>query len=592
MASYTDTTYPATDAETPLDENAYVPTGTGADDEHVTAEVTAPEPTLDTPPQQAPPPQTTPEQPPPQTTSSDDDMKMMLSMFKQMQQSMAASDERNKRQIELHKAEMIQMKSEVLAQVTQAKQTAVPESIGSHSTLQVPPHLQAEQVQAAPQHFQLFEQSPPQTTTMTGTRLEQLIMRKTELRAQVLTRADVDKTKVEEIIKDIDHEVQIRQLGWTEAEINKFIINKADPLTLTPITSKFDPKAPIFDPKQSVSLLAQGSKQSTWQPTLGQSIQTQPFEGQQQGQPTTHETTQSTPPAPTGFMRTIDGNFLPVYDQSTSGPHHGSSYQPRDLHSNIPGQNMSYVKVPTWDGQSSTLKQYKLDVALLENSIAPHNRPMISSRLLGELTGAAAKYLHIEPELIGDATYKVEGGCWKLIDYLADKLGVTSRDEQHKAFQKFFLAIRRTPGETFQSYEHREELAYREMQKALRKVHTGDTGTIDLESTKTFELPDSLRGWFYLERSGLKQADKTSLILQCGGETKLSKLKPLIQATYPSQVMAKYESTKATGHYLDQDYPTDETAEGDLALDLDTYYCKSADGYGYYYGDESFEFDD
>ena len=376
MASYTDTTLPATEAEAPLDENAYVPTGTGADDEHVTAEVTAPEPTLYTPPEQPPLPQTTPEQPPPpQTTSSDDDMKMMLSMFKQMQQSMAASDERTKRQIELHKAEMIQMKSEVLAQVTQAKQTAIPESIGSHSTLQVPQQLQAEPVQPAPQHFQLFEQSPPQTTTVTGTRLEQLIMRKTELRAQVLTQGDLDKTSVEEIIKDIDHEVQIRTLGWTEAEINKFIINKADPLTSTPTKiSKFDPKAPIFDPKQSVSLLAQGSKQSTWQPTLGQPTQAQQAEGQQQVRQPTHDTTQLTTPAPTGFMRTVDGNFLPVYDQSTSGPHQGSSYQPRDHQSNIPGQNMSYVKVLTWDGQSSTLKQYKLDVALLENSIAPHNR--------------------------------------------------------------------------------------------------------------------------------------------------------------------------------------------------------------------------
>ena len=100
---------------------------------------------------------------------------------------------------------------------------------------------------------------------------------------------------------------------------------------------------------------------------------------------------------------------------------------------------MGYVKVPSWDGQATTLNQYRLDVTLLENAVSKADKPAIASRLLGELTGTASKHLHVEPELISDPKFKVEGGHWALIEYLAMKLGVTTNDEQHKAFNKYFF---------------------------------------------------------------------------------------------------------------------------------------------------------
>ena len=540
MASNTD--YTGADEYTPPAEETATPAG-----EPGLEGMTLPEPPVQIFTEPTAVPEPLPQQQPPQTTY-DDDMKMMLQMFKEMK----TTNEQLQHEIRTSKSDNRREMDDLKRRMAEAAQTTVPTSTSTAQTQQVP---QLSKLQSTAQAFELtpLTTGAQPKTEESNDRVTKLTQRKAELRSQLLLQDDVHRQQTNELLQDIEKELTLRAEGWNDQEILTFY-------------SKSSAEA-----------------SASWKPTLAQGKderQPNPFPplSSNQSPPSPLPPQQSTidptgaPVNPTGYVQGADGKLIQIYPttvgiQSTGAPQPTTPpYEPTPKFGNSSGQNMSYIKVPAWDGTATTIRQYKLDVALLENSISEQHRHLIASRLLGELTGVAAKYLHIEPELISDSRYKTTDGHWKLIEYLSNKLGITTRDEQHKAFSKYVLQIRRTAGETFQQYEHREELAYREMQKALQRVHLGDTGTVDLAEgiAETFQLPDSLRGWFFLERSGLKQADKTSLILQCGGETKLSKLKPLIQATYPAAVMTKYDSTRGSGHYLDDSTWTDDngTNEG------------------------------
>ena len=153
------------------------------------------------------------------------------------------------------------------------------------------------------------------------------------------------------------------------------------------------------------------------------------------------------------------------------------------------------------------------------------------------------------------------------------KLGITSRQEENTKFRSYFYEVRRLPGESFLTYDNKEELAYRELQKSISKANPADSlGTDSTGSPIQWFLPDNLRGWFYLERSGLSQEKKTQLILQCNGSTNLTKLKELIRETFtPAAISAMDKANR--NHWQDS------SDQGDIYYDCDDERTWSDDNY-------------
>ena len=215
------------------------------------------------------------------------------------------------------------------------------------------------------------------------------------------------------------------------------------------------------------------------------------------------------------------------------------------------GQKLGWVKIPAWDGRQATLPQYKLDIKTVVMNINRSELPKLAGRMIAEFTDAAKRYLHVEPELIGNELFNTDDGYQLLIDHMSAKLGITSRQEENSKFRSYFYEVRRQPGESFLSYDNKEELAYRELQKSISRANAADTlGTDSTGKPITWFLPDNLRGWFYLERSGLSQEKKMQLILQCSGSTSLVKLKDLIRETYtPAAIIAMDKANR--NHWQD-----------------------------------------
>ena len=252
---------------------------------------------------------------------------------------------------------------------------------------------------------------------------------------------------------------------------------------------------------------------------------------------------------------------------------------------NSEGQKLGWVKVPSWDGKQASLAQYKLDIRKVVANISDTELPKLAGRMITEFTDAASRYLHVEPELIDNLDYKTANGWQLLIDHMASRLGITARQEENNKFRSYFYDVRRSPGESFLSYENKEELAYRELQKSIGKANPGDTQMTDSSGKAiSWFLPDNLRGWFFLERSSLTQEKKTQLILQCGGTTSLTKLKELIRETFtPAAVAGMDRANKANLAAGDQDDDSYYT-EADIANPW-------SDHYGYF-GEANDEEDD
>jgi len=196
------------------------------------------------------------------------------------------------------------------------------------------------------------------------------------------------------------------------------------------------------------------------------------------------------------------------------------------------GVKLGKVKIPTWDGTEKALAQYKLDIKILEQSVATKDHSLISARLIAELQGNAKKYLLVEPEIISDPQYKTATGHWDLIEYLVTKMGISPTQTEHSKFYDYFYGLHRKPAESFLEYENKEEKAYRDIQTAIKKANP---------NSPLFQLPEQLRGWFFLQRSGLAAKEKTHLILQTGGSTDLTKIKALINEVFPTNLMATYD---------------------------------------------------
>jgi len=185
------------------------------------------------------------------------------------------------------------------------------------------------------------------------------------------------------------------------------------------------------------------------------------------------------------LIKGADGKDYIIHSGSLGNPSSKSSQQ-----------KLAYLKIPSWDGQSSTLQAYKLEVKILEAAMGDEQRSNLSARLLAEFTGSAKKYLHVEPELLTDVRFKVSGGHWDLIAYVAKQLGISTRVEEHKNFNSFFFELKRKPNESFQSFENREELAYRKLQEAVLAEHTDTLGKAEQGNPIKWVLPDKLRGCF------------------------------------------------------------------------------------------------
>ena len=244
----------------------------------------------------------------------------------------------------------------------------------------------------------------------------------------------------------------------------------------------------------------------------------------------------------------------------------------RTSYSTMGSSKLGWIKIPSWDGQQKTLAQYRLEVRTLVANVQEAERPLIAGRLISELTGTAKAYLHVEPELIDDIRYKIDGGHEILISYLASKLGISEREEEHQKFRSYFYEIKRVVGESFQSYENKEELAYRELQKSIQKANP---------DAEIWQLPDNLRGWFFLERAGFSHQQRTQLILNAGGSTKLSKLKELIRDTYPANEVQLLDKSRQQHHHMggeddgdtdDQGYPSYYYDEDNDEWDSLSYY--------------------
>jgi len=232
------------------------------------------------------------------------------------------------------------------------------------------------------------------------------------------------------------------------------------------------------------------------------------------------------------------------------------------------GQKLGWVKVPAWDGRQATLAKYKLDIRKVVANISESELPKLAGRMISEFTDAAERYLHVEPELIDNEDFKAPDGWQLLIDHMASRLGITARQEENNKFRSYFYDVRRQPGESFQSYENKEELAYRELQKAIGKANPGDPDIVDSAGkVLSWFLPDKLRGWLFLERSSLAQEKKTQLILQCGGATSLKKLKELIREIYTDAAVKNMDranrSNFADGDQEDKGYYLDDESWSD-----------------------------
>jgi len=167
---------------------------------------------------------------------------------------------------------------------------------------------------------------------------------------------------------------------------------------------------------------------------------------------------------------------------------------------------MGRVEIPTWNGQRDALQQYKLDVKVLERHIQLQDRHLIANRLIETFTGTAKKYLLVEPDLVGSTKFNTADGRWQLIEHMRKSLGITDQDESHRHFKNYLYDLYRNSGESFLQYMNREQ-AYSELQSSLFSVDSSQPSG-DLSQSQTFFIPDKLRGFFFLERSGLAPKDK------------------------------------------------------------------------------------
>jgi len=247
------------------------------------------------------------------------------------------------------------------------------------------------------------------------------------------------------------------------------------------------------------------------------------------------------------------------------------------------GRMMGRVDIPTWNGQRDSLQQCKLDVKVLESNISLQDRHLIANRLIEKFTGTAKKYLMVEPELVGSTKFNTADGHWQLIEHMRKSLGITDQDESHRHFKNYFYDMHRKSGESFLQYMNREEQAYRELQSSLASVDASQSPDVSTQSVKFF-IPDKLRGWFFLERSGLAPKDKSHLLLQVG-EYDFPKLKALIQKVYPQSTISKIDGQSYTAPKLSKNNYTEH--EQVQSHDDDSQYEDD-----YEYSDAQSEWDD
>lgn len=141
--------------------------------------------------------------------------------------------------------------------------------------------------------------------------------------------------------------------------------------------------------------------------------------------------------------------------------------------------------IPTWDGAAASFEEYSEQCTIYEQSTPYHKRCLLGPRLLGELTGAAKRWVAGQP-----ATWlSYDQGVTTLLQHLRTCLGRPQIPELTEHLNRYFRQGRRRQHESMNEYISRKCEVYLRACQAMKRVaphHQGaaqEGGKLGVSST-------------------------------------------------------------------------------------------------------------
>ena len=179
--------------------------------------------------------------------------------------------------------------------------------------------------------------------------------------------------------------------------------------------------------------------------------------------------------------------------------------------------------VPSWDGESSTFRDYKRRVSLFlaTTGIDPEFR---GGRLVEQLTGAAWR----ATETLDMSTLRQEGGVDTLLSHLREELEPIEHLQVFSTLSNFFKSFRCSKGQEFVDFDTQ----FRVQCQKLEEVGAGLSGLI--------------KSYWFLETASLSDELRKQVITAANGSYQYEKLRLALMAIVPRVRREQGESQSST----------------------------------------------
>ena len=215
--------------------------------------------------------------------------------------------------------------------------------------------------------------------------------------------------------------------------------------------------------------------------------------------------------------------------------------------------NLQHLSFPEYNGDKDGFEDYRWKVLNLKAQVSAQDVKYLAPRLISSLKGnLAADLARIQ---IPAAQFMTDTGPEDFLEYIRKRLGVTDRQMEIEAFERYFYKTKRNKGDSIRKYVNAEEHAYRKLQaifsETASKAEAWSDDDLGLgmasapvspgHRRKRFQLPKRLRGWFFLSRSGIPTKDHAAILHQTRGYD-IEKIKEIVLESYADDVVDQKDS--------------------------------------------------
>ena len=126
-------------------------------------------------------------------------------------------------------------------------------------------------------------------------------------------------------------------------------------------------------------------------------------------------------------------------------------------------------KLPTWDGETDKFEEFKQKVKWYILGTKKAERPLVTARIAGSLTGSAWRVLEDLPEEKKEELV-MSGSPESLLAFLKESLMDSAIPEAGKYVREYLYKFRRNRGESMKLYVQRHRTLMSRLEKAMKMV--------------------------------------------------------------------------------------------------------------------------